>query len=149
MKNADENKPIAPSEGVNGSETAKRQIGSDQLLSESFDEVLTEVLGSKISSMFWHHWSISLGINRENFSNHLPKLFESIQAIFGNGHRTVGELAVRRAYAKANLPLDYSASRPLLEYAQELKQILEMKDFAARTESAQRESSNASDQTRR
>ena len=133
MKNDVENKPNTPSERVDSSETAKDQKGFDQLLSESVDEVLTEVLGSKASSMFWHQWSISLGINRENLSNHLPKLFESIQAVFGAGYRSVGELAIRRAYAKANLPLDYSWNRPVLEYAQELKQILANKTKPAGT----------------
>ena len=123
MKNF-ENKPNTPFEGVNSSETGKGQIGFDQLLFDSFDEVLTEALGSKISSILWRQWSISLGINRENLSNHLPKLFESIRAVFGTGYRTVGELAIRRAYAKANLPLDYSSNRAPLEYARELKQIL-------------------------
>jgi len=125
MKNGVENNH---SKGINSSETARHQIGFDQLLSESFDEALTEVLGPKTSSMFWHHWSKSLGINRENLSNHLPKLLESIQAVFGTGYRTVGELAIRRAYAKANLPLNYSSNRPLLEYAEELKQILARED---------------------
>ena len=131
MKNDVENKPNTPFEGVNSSETGKDQIGFDQLLSDSVDEVLTEALGSKISSILWRQWSISLGINRENLSNHLPKLFESIRTVFGTGYRTMGELAIRRAYAKANLPLDYSSNRPLLEYAQELKQILANKTKTA------------------
>ena len=124
MKNDFENKPHTPSEGVNSSETPKGQIGFDQLLSDSFDEVLTDALGSRISSILWRQWSKSLGINPEKLSNHLPELFESIRTVFGTGYGTVGELAIRRAYAKANLPLDYSSNRPLLEYAQELKQIL-------------------------
>jgi len=123
MKKGVESKLNTHTEGTNSSETT-RQTGFDQLISESFDEVLTEVLGSRTSSMFWHHWSASLGIERKNLSNHLPKLLESIETVFGTGYRTVGELAIRRAYAKANLPLDYSGNRPLLEYAQELKQIL-------------------------
>ena len=93
------------------------------LLMESVDETFAEVLGAKLSSIVWRHDQEFLGITREAIPYQLPKLFESIQTIFGT-NQSMGERVIRKLYAKANVPLNYCHTRPLLEYAEELKQAL-------------------------
>jgi hypothetical protein len=113
--------------GVKGcpeAEAEKRRISFNELLIDSVEEAVTEVLGVKISSIVWRHYQAFLGITHEEMPDHLPKLFESIGTIFGTGYETVGEVVIRKLYAKANVPLKYSHNRPLVEYAEELRQIL-------------------------
>jgi len=109
---------------IERSEAGKRHLDFDGLLVHILDEALTEILGEKIASMLWTYWATSLGITRENVSSRLPELFESIQAIFGTGYETVGERVIKRLYAKANVPLEYSDKQPLGDYAEKLKHIL-------------------------
>ena len=94
----------------------------NSLLIESVDEAVERVIGDRASSLFWRH-SAYLGIKRGELSNELPKLFTSLQAMFGKSE-TVGELAVRILYKKAGVPLNFSDSHHPVEYAEELKRIL-------------------------
>jgi hypothetical protein len=119
------NRKASPVNGVErSSEAEKHQINFNKFLIDSLDEAVTEVLDVKTSSILWRHYEAFLGITREEMPDHLPKLFESIQIVFGTGDETVGERVIRKLYAKANIPLKYSHNRPLVEYAEELKQIL-------------------------
>jgi hypothetical protein len=94
------------------------------LLIDVVDEVVTEIFGTKSSSMFWHHYQAFLGITREEMPNQLPALFDSLRTIFGSAQQTLSEVIIRKLYEKANLPLNYSPKRPPAQYAEELKQIL-------------------------
>ena len=107
-----------------GSEARMHGIGFNDLLIDCVNEAFAEVLGVKITEALWQHYQLSLGMVREEIPYHLPKLFDSIENIFGTGYESVGERVIKRVYAKADVPLKYSEKRPLLEYAEELKQIL-------------------------
>ena len=63
-------------------------------------------------------------MTREEMPNDLPKLFRSLETVFGKGDETIGEVVIREVYKKANVPLNFSHNHPLAEYAEELKQIL-------------------------
>jgi hypothetical protein len=103
---------------------SNRQIDFNNLVIDSVDEVFAEVLGVRLSGMLWQHYQSSLGITREEIPYHLPKLFESMENIFGGGYESVGERLIKKLYAKADIPLKFSENRPLPEYAEQLKQIL-------------------------
>ena len=123
MKNVKADRKAAP-EDIQDSNAEKSPIDFNDLLIDSVDEVVTEVLGVKVSAMLWRHYQAFLGITREEIPYQLPKLFESIETIFGTGEETVGTRVIRKLYAKANIPLEYSHSRSPVEYVEELKQIL-------------------------
>jgi len=117
-------KPSPIKDTNNVSLDRKTRISFNDILVDSFDEVVTEVVGVKVSSILWRHYQAFLGITRDEIPHQLPKLFESIQTIFGTGDGTVGERVVKKMYAKAHVPLEYIDNRPLAEYAEKLKQIL-------------------------
>ena len=96
----------------------------DGLVIDSLDEAFSEALGVEGSAMLWQHYQTSLGVTQKEIPYHLPKLFESLEKIFGTGYETIGERVIKKLYAKTNIPLKLSENRPLLEYAKELKQIL-------------------------
>jgi len=102
----------------------KSQGDFDTLLIDAVDEVVTEIFGTKSSSVFWCHYLAFLGISREEMPNQLPRLFNSLGTIFGVAQQTVGEFIIRKLYEKANVPLNYSPNRPPAQYAEELRQIL-------------------------
>ena len=104
-----------------------RQAGFNDLLIDSVDETFTKVLGAKATTILYNHWSTRLGMIREEIPCNLPKFFESMDEIFGTGYKTIGEQVIRKLYAKAEIPLEYSENRPPLEYAKELKHILTKK----------------------
>ena len=94
------------------------------LLVDVVDEAISHIMGAKTSSIFWRHFQAYLGITREEMPNDLPKLFASLEAIFGKGGETIGEVVIRELYKRANVPLNFVHNRPLAEYAEALKQIL-------------------------
>jgi hypothetical protein len=106
------------------SEKREPQASFDDLLINSVDEAVSEILGPRITSMFWRHFQAYLGITREEMPSHISQLIRSLQEIFGTGGQTVGEIVIRKLYQKAGVSLNFSRNHPLAEYAEELKQIL-------------------------
>jgi hypothetical protein len=96
----------------------------NDLLIDSVDEVVTEVLGPKVSSVFWRQYQAFLGITREEMPNQLPRLFASLDMVFGRAGETFGDRVVRRLYEKANVPLKNPPRRTPLENAEELRRAL-------------------------
>jgi hypothetical protein len=126
MKEDTTNRKSIPMKDANSvSSDSKPGLSFDDILVDSVDEVITEVVGGKTSSIFWRHYQAFIGVTRDEMSHQLPKLFESIQTIFGTGDGTVGERVIKKMYAKAHLPIEYGDRRPLVEYAEELKEILD------------------------
>jgi len=103
---------------------SKGRTDFNDLLIDSVDETITEVLGSRVTSAFWYHYQAYLGVSRDEMPYRLPTLFESLKGVFGVGGETLGRIVVKKLYAKANVPLNYSSDRSLLEYVEELKQTL-------------------------
>jgi hypothetical protein len=61
----------------------KHRTDFNELLVDSVDEAITEVLGAKVTSAFWHHYQAFLGITREAVQHAFhPKLvhFEDCSA---------------------------------------------------------------------
>ena len=96
----------------------------NELLIDAVDDVVTEILGKRGNSILWRHYQAFLGLTREEMPNQLPKLFSSLDSIFGVAGETVGERVIRKLYEKANVPLNYNSRRTPVEYAEELKEIL-------------------------
>jgi hypothetical protein len=81
-------------------------------------------LGSRVTSVFWHHYQAFLGITRDEMPYRLDTLFASLKGTFGVGGETLGRVIVKKLYAKANVPLELKPDHTLAEYVEELKQIL-------------------------
>jgi len=112
----------------NDSEDRKHRRDFNDLLVDAIDETLSEVLGHRVNQVFWYHFQAFLGINRDEMPQHLDTLFTALNTVFGVGGETIGRRIIRKLYAKGKVPLNYTDGRPLLEYIEELEQIL-TKDF--------------------
>jgi len=102
----------------------KHRTDFNALLVDSVDEAISEVLGSRVTSAFWHHYQAFLGITRDEMPYRLDTLFASLKGTFGVGGETLGRHIVKKLYAKANAPLELKPDHTLAEYVEELKQIL-------------------------
>ena len=102
----------------------KNSTDFNDLLVDSVDEAISEVLGSRVTSVFWHHYQAFLGITRDEMPYRLDTLFASLKDTFGVGGETLGRVIVKKLYAKANVPLELKPDHTLAEYVEELKQIL-------------------------
>jgi len=91
-------------------------------------ETIAEVLGARVTSSFWYHFQAYLGVSREEMPYRLDTLFSALKGTFGVGGETLGRKIVKKLYAKANIPLNYTPDRSLTDYVEELKQILAKED---------------------
>ena len=96
----------------------------NDLLVDSVDEAISEVLGNRVTAAFWYHYQAFLGITRDEMPYRLDTLFASLKGAFGVGGETLGRVIVKKLYAKANIPLDLKADRSFTEHVEELKRIL-------------------------
>jgi hypothetical protein len=102
----------------------KHRTDFNDLVVESVEETISEVLGRRVTPAFWHHYQAFLGISRDEMPYRLETLFASLKGMLGVGGDTLGRMIVRKLYAKTNVPLDLKPDRTLLEYVEELKAIL-------------------------
>ena len=102
----------------------KNRTDFNDLLVDSVDEAISEVLGNKVTRAFWYHYQAFLGITRDEMPYRLDTLFASLKGTFGVGGETLGRLIVKKLYAKANVPVELKLNHTLADYVEELKQIL-------------------------
>ena len=102
----------------------KGRTDFNDLLVDSVDETISEVLGARVTRAFWYHYQAFLGITREEMPYRLDTLFASLKGTFGVGGETLGRMIVKKLYAKVNVPLELKPNHSLAEYVEELKQIL-------------------------
>jgi hypothetical protein len=104
--------------------TISQRTEFNDLLIESIDETVRDILGAKVNQAFWYHYQAFLGVTRDEMPYRLETLFTSLKTAFGIGGETLGRAIVRKVYAKTSVPLTYVPDKPLVEYIEELKQIL-------------------------
>lgn len=102
----------------------KHRTDFNDLVVESVEETISEVLGRRVTAAFWHHYQAFLGISRDEMPYRLETLFASLKGMLGVGGDTLGRVIVRKLYAKTNVPLDLNSGRTLIEYIEELKATL-------------------------
>ena len=96
----------------------------NDLLIDSVGEAITDVLGARVTPAFWQHVQAYLGITKEEMPYHLDTLFSALKDAFGVGGDTLGRIIIKKLYAKAGVPLEYTPNHPLVEYVEKLKELL-------------------------
>ena len=72
----------------------------DDLVLESVDEVLADLLGRKCKEAIFDHLERNYSIARENIPKNLQKFFELLEEAFGRGSKTIGKAVIRKLFEK-------------------------------------------------
>ena len=72
----------------------------DDLVLESVDEVLADLLGRKCKEAIYDHLERNYSIAREKIPKNLQKFFELLEETFGRGSKTIGKAVIRKLFEK-------------------------------------------------
>lgn len=88
----------APPESSNPSRIEAKTL--DDLVFESTDEVLTDLIGRRPKEAVYDHLERNYSIARDAIPKNLPKFVELLEATFGRGSGTICKAIVRRLFQK-------------------------------------------------
>lgn len=72
----------------------------NNLLSESIDEVLTDLLGRKARQAVYDYLARNCSLAKEDIPENMEKFFEVTEEAFGKGSRTIAKCIVKRLFLK-------------------------------------------------
>lgn len=72
----------------------------DDLLRDSIDEVLGDLLGRRAREAVHDYLERNCSFGREDISKHLPKFFEFLEETFGRASKTIGRAIARSLFDK-------------------------------------------------
>lgn len=72
----------------------------DDLLLESIDETLTDLLGGRSREAVYDHLVRNTSFSREKIVKHLDIFFELLESTFGKGSEVIGKVIIRKLHSK-------------------------------------------------
>lgn len=77
-----------------------RSIKLDNLLRDSIDEVLGGLMGRRAKEGVYEYLEKNCSCHREQISEHLPKLFELLEEMFGEASKIIGIEIAKKLFEK-------------------------------------------------
>jgi hypothetical protein len=108
---------------MDGRQKARNRTDFDNILVESVDEAIAEVLGRKISPELEQYLQAFLGFSYRNIDN-IEVLFSSLTHTYGLFGSAVPKLVVKKMYEKAKVPFYEVAGTPMIQYVYDLRRNL-------------------------
>jgi len=72
----------------------------DDLLLESIDQVLSDLLGTKSREAVYDHLERNYSLAREKIPKDLDRFFALLEETFGKGSKTIGKAIIRKLFEK-------------------------------------------------
>ena len=72
----------------------------DDLLQQCIDEVLSDLLGTRVREAIYDYLERNHGLSRSDIPRHMNKFCELLEEAFGKGSKTIGKAVIRRLYGK-------------------------------------------------
>lgn len=72
----------------------------DDLILESIDETLKDLLGGRIREAIYDHLVRNASLSREKIVRHLNVFFELLERTFGKGSEVIGKVIIKKLYSK-------------------------------------------------
>jgi len=88
----------------------------DDLLRDSIDEVLADLLGRQVREAVYDYLERNYSCRRENISAHLPKFLELLEEAFGKASKTIGRTIARRLFEKLGWEFQDTPNLELFDY---------------------------------
>ena len=103
--------------------TGSRLPRFNELLSESIEEAVKEVLSSQVLEALYNNLEQQHAITRDELPYRLPTLYHVLEQTFGlRGAKSIGKVAAKKFYARMNLEFIDKQEYTLYEYLEEAKQ---------------------------
>jgi hypothetical protein len=100
-------------------DTTARSV--DDLLLQSIDEVLSDLLGRRTREAIYDHLERNYSLARSDIPKHVTKFLELLEATFGKGGKTIWKLIVRRMYEKLEWDFYDNPGYEFLDYMEEIR----------------------------
>jgi hypothetical protein len=94
-------------------------------LSESIDEALTDLLGSRTREAVYDYLERNCSLARNEIPNRLDAFFKLLNETFGKGGSTIGKVIVKKLYAKLGWEFVEIQSYGLMDYVETVRGRLE------------------------
>lgn len=88
----------------------------DDLLRDSIDEVLADLLGRQVREAVYDYLERNCSFHREDISTHLPKFLELLEETFGKASKTIGRTIARRLFKKLGWEFQDNPNLELFDY---------------------------------
>jgi hypothetical protein len=88
----------------------------DDLLRDSIDEVLADLLGRQVREAVYDYLERNCSFHREDISAHLPKFLELLEETFGKASKTIGRTIARRLFQKFGWEFQDNPNLELFDY---------------------------------
>jgi hypothetical protein len=105
--------------GVYTPDTNVRSV--DDLLLQSIDEVLSDLLGRRAREAIYDHLERNYSLARSDLPKHVSKFLELLEATFGKGGRTIWKLIARRMYEKLEWNFYDNPGYEFIDYLEEIR----------------------------
>lgn len=93
-----------------------RSIRLDNLLRDSIDEVLGDLMGRRAREGVYEYLEKNCSCHREQISEHLPKLFELLEETFGEASKTIGIEIAKRLFEKFGWEFQHKPNFEFFDY---------------------------------
>jgi hypothetical protein len=94
----------------------------NELLSESIEEAVKELLSSQVVEALYRHLEQQHAITRDELPYRLPTLYRVLEETFGiGGAKSIGKVAARKFYARMNLDFIDKSEYTFFDYIDEAK----------------------------
>ncbi len=88
----------------------------DDLLLESIDETLSELLGRRAKEAVFDYIERNCFVSREEIPGHLPEFKRVLEQTFGKGYRTIVKVIAKKLYFKLGWVFTDVSSYELADY---------------------------------
>jgi hypothetical protein len=109
----------------------KQFIDFNSTLVRSLEEVISDVLGTRVLPPFLKYLATHYDITTEEIPYRFETVLDTLEELFGVGGRTLGKLVVKRFYTKLGLEFT-EPNRPLIQYVARAKMMLQDNESVAR-----------------
>jgi len=88
----------------------------DDLLRDSIDEVLADLLGRRAREAVYDYLERNCSFHRENISAHMPKFCELLEETFGKASKTIGRTIAKSLFEKLGWEFQDNPNLELFDY---------------------------------
>jgi len=100
--------------GLYSADTTAKSL--DDLLQQCIDEVLSDLLGTRVREAVYDHLERNHALSRNDIPKHVNKFLELLEETFGKGSKTIAKAIIRRLYEKLEWEFNDAAGYSFMDH---------------------------------